>query len=111
MIRRPPRSTLFPSTTLFRSVELADAGADAVVRLNRDVAQRPRPPLRGRRPPDAARRRRALLHELDVARAGPQAVGAGAGLRARVPALLAAVDASVAWCHPSTPRPALRGPG
>src|SRR3712207_8963119 len=28
MIRRPPRSTLFPYTTLFRSV-LGDAGADA----------------------------------------------------------------------------------
>src|SRR2546430_7575845 len=64
MIRRPPRSTLFPSTTLFRSVELADAGADAVVRLNRDVAQRPRPPLRGRRPPDAARRSEEHTSEL-----------------------------------------------
>ena len=28
MIRRPPRSTLFPYTTLFRSYELADALAD-----------------------------------------------------------------------------------
>src|SRR2546425_4127039 len=27
MIRRPPRSTLFPYTTLFRSVNVADAGA------------------------------------------------------------------------------------
>src|SRR3712207_9001964 len=26
MIRRPPRSTLFPYTTLFRSVELQDVG-------------------------------------------------------------------------------------
>src|SRR3712207_9380992 len=32
MIRRPPRSTLFPYTTLFRSAELARAGAyDLVV--------------------------------------------------------------------------------
>src|SRR3712207_8835440 len=32
MIRRPPRSTLFPYTTLFRSqrVDLADAGEEAV---------------------------------------------------------------------------------
>src|SRR5258705_9311869 len=30
MIRRPPRSTLFPYTTLFRSVEEADADAQAV---------------------------------------------------------------------------------
>src|SRR3712207_9541645 len=29
MIRRPPRSTLFPYTTLFRSRILADAGRDA----------------------------------------------------------------------------------
>ena len=28
MIRRPPRSTLFPYTTLFRSVTLADKKAD-----------------------------------------------------------------------------------
>src|SRR6266536_5312966 len=31
MIRRPPRSTLFPYTTLFRSRRLADAGAGRVV--------------------------------------------------------------------------------
>src|SRR3712207_8114824 len=30
MIRRPPRSTLFPYTTLFRSAELAQAHAVAV---------------------------------------------------------------------------------
>src|SRR5258708_19964574 len=30
MIRRPPRSTLFPYTTLFRSDLIADTGADAV---------------------------------------------------------------------------------
>src|SRR3712207_6976787 len=28
MIRRPPRSTLFPYTTLFRSLDLADAVVD-----------------------------------------------------------------------------------
>src|SRR3712207_8705090 len=33
MIRRPPRSTLFPYTTLFRSVQALDAG------LQRDVLQ------------------------------------------------------------------------
>src|SRR2546427_3997749 len=33
MIRRPPRSTLFPYTTLFRSLEAAlDAGAEDVTR-------------------------------------------------------------------------------
>src|SRR2546429_2902500 len=30
MIRRPPRSTLFPYTTLFRSPEFVAAGADMV---------------------------------------------------------------------------------
>src|SRR3712207_7992722 len=40
MIRRPPRSTLFPYTTLFRSVqERADAGVDPGEGLpRRDVA-------------------------------------------------------------------------
>src|SRR2546430_10196717 len=28
MIRRPPRSTLFPYTTLFRSLDLGEAGLD-----------------------------------------------------------------------------------
>src|SRR5256885_12458697 len=30
MIRRPPRSTLFPYTTLFRSVRLSDVHPDAI---------------------------------------------------------------------------------
>src|SRR2546430_8275223 len=45
MIRRPPRSTLFPYTTLFRSVEQQEEGAraaDAVVRI-RQVELRFRP--------------------------------------------------------------------
>src|SRR2546429_4136717 len=32
MIRRPPRSTLFPYTTLFRSVTLTDAGSEDLAR-------------------------------------------------------------------------------
>src|SRR5256885_16853233 len=32
MIRRPPRSTLFPYTTLFRSIRSVEAGFDAVIR-------------------------------------------------------------------------------
>src|SRR2546429_4868976 len=39
MIRRPPRSTLFPYTTLFRSEECADPKLDAV--LKPEEAQRP----------------------------------------------------------------------
>src|SRR3712207_1534040 len=47
MIRRPPRSTLFPYTTLFRSRNLADlvAQRDHVVETPpRDRVQRPRLP-------------------------------------------------------------------
>src|SRR2546422_8435691 len=32
MIRRPPRSTLFPYTTLFRSMDFCQDGADALSR-------------------------------------------------------------------------------
>src|SRR3712207_6964993 len=45
MIRRPPRSTLFPYTTLFRSIDrlLAEVGVlepDTVVHLDRTLAHR-----------------------------------------------------------------------
>src|SRR5256885_10662783 len=58
MIRRPPRSTLFPYTTLFRSLGLGQAGGDqegryqqgarvrhhaALLRLQLDRARRPGP--------------------------------------------------------------------
>src|SRR2546429_5174360 len=51
MIRRPPRSTLFPYTTLFRSVVGVDAGAGALTPRARDLdeddirvrAREPRP--------------------------------------------------------------------
>src|SRR2546427_7166189 len=46
MIRRPPRSTLFPYTTLFRS--MVDRGA--AVRLHRDQLSRPPDPERPRSP-------------------------------------------------------------
>src|SRR3712207_7659037 len=36
MIRRPPRSTLFPYTTLFRSLADADGPAQVVTDLRRD---------------------------------------------------------------------------
>src|SRR2546430_4081336 len=48
MIRRPPRSTLFPYTTLFRSRRPSPAGADCLVRLTGQ-----RPPQWPRRPPRA----------------------------------------------------------
>src|SRR3712207_7873687 len=61
MIRRPPRSTLFPYTTLFRSAELdpeqverprrALGVGDRVDAVLLDLGG-PRPPLLGRRPGD-----------------------------------------------------------
>src|SRR6266478_8642329 len=39
MIRRPPRSTLFPYTTLFRSLDAVGHGDDAVLLLHRPHAQ------------------------------------------------------------------------
>src|SRR2546430_496761 len=47
MIRRPPRSTLFPYTTLFRSEELRTCGFDGRVVLIGAEPERPyeRPPL------------------------------------------------------------------
>src|SRR5256885_4846001 len=47
MIRRPPRSTLFPYTTLFRSDD-GEAMGDALVRLLGDAALRARLARRGR---------------------------------------------------------------
>src|SRR4051812_34978400 len=48
MIRRPPRSTLFPYTTLFRSRRLPARGplARVAARSGGDEAGRPRPPPR-----------------------------------------------------------------
>src|SRR4030095_8316928 len=37
MIRRPPRSTLFPYTTLFRSVDRAPPLDEFIVRIEQDV--------------------------------------------------------------------------
>src|SRR2546422_8031441 len=48
MIRRPPRSTLFPYTTLFRSELAEDLGVD----YDRMSAELLRPPHHGRHPVD-----------------------------------------------------------
>src|SRR3712207_712842 len=40
MIRRPPRSTLFPYTTLFRSIGMPGIISEAFVYLNRQLACR-----------------------------------------------------------------------
>src|SRR3712207_6881048 len=72
MIRRPPRSTLFPYTTLFRSPALAGGAGPA--RQDRVVRRDP-PPLAG---PDL--RRRARVHPL-----GPEGADGRRGGR-RAPA-------------------------
>src|SRR3712207_7115078 len=41
MIRRPPRSTLFPYTTLFRSAPLPGAGLDVAVGHDEPAGHRP----------------------------------------------------------------------
>src|SRR5256885_10917294 len=56
MIRRPPRSTLFPYTTLFRSIRRADAG-----RLERSAHDRDR-----RRLLRELRRRRSEEHTSEL---------------------------------------------
>src|SRR5690348_18075361 len=53
MLRRPPRSTLFPYTTLFRSVE--ELGADAYVYGTADLHGKPHDIIArvdGRKPPE-----------------------------------------------------------
>src|SRR3712207_7781131 len=57
MIRRPPRSTLFPYTTLFRSVEAA-ARVLAELGVDHEVDRR------------GVSRLRQVVHELDVLRRG-----------------------------------------
>src|SRR6266576_2167249 len=77
MIRRPPRSTLFPYTTLFRSL-VGDAD-----RLRRDAGLLDRFARRGNRDPQNLlgivldlSRRREVLRELAVAAAEHSALGA-----------------------------------
>src|SRR3712207_8733905 len=70
MIRRPPRSTLFPYTTLFRSVR--DPGVAGVAARPRD---RQLGDLRGAQ--RGAARRRAGRGGARAAAAGPRAPGRG----------------------------------
>src|SRR3712207_6943431 len=57
MIRRPPRSTLFPYTTLFRSLQqLEGAGVEQVLDLLADLLPDPRDLLQFAAPPDRRQR-------------------------------------------------------
>src|SRR2546425_1197630 len=87
MIRRPPRSTLFPYTTLFRSPRMASAPSPGgAARVHRQAGWRRHRGLRAAKPRarrSAGRRgadRRVLRSGGVVARAGPAAAH-----RARVP--------------------------
>src|SRR3712207_7879267 len=51
MIRRPPRSTLFPYTTLFRSDEVGYARGHEAVELDLHLLRRGPAAVRGRRQP------------------------------------------------------------
>src|SRR5260370_16295995 len=58
MIRRPPRSTLFPYTTLFRSVVSAREQAPRVRRAAREIRECARGPSSGRPNPHTTSARR-----------------------------------------------------
>src|SRR3712207_7763032 len=64
MIRRPPRSTLFPYTTLFRSVGQAELASDLTARARHELHHAARPGMTDCRPvertllPDDAMRER-----------------------------------------------------
>src|SRR5688572_32513748 len=61
MLRRPPRSTLFPYTTLFRSVAVVD-----VLVVDRDVARRARARAGRDDDPLAAHRARAAVDRVHL---------------------------------------------
>src|SRR3712207_7421485 len=61
MIRRPPRSTLFPYTTLFRS-----ESNDRIVADDASPYERPKPPLRPA-PADKAQGRDAGMEDTEAA--------------------------------------------
>src|SRR2546422_2161143 len=68
MIRRPPRSTLFPYTTLFRSLSaLADVRAQPDQPLGPDL----RPDVVDQRPGEPLLVRRSHDHRHDAAQRGP----------------------------------------
>src|SRR2546430_12261307 len=74
MIRRPPRSTLFPYTTLFRSDQLGDALHHAQPRpqdrhQRELLARHPRPPRVLERRVHLRRLERQVPRELEIGRA------------------------------------------
>src|SRR3712207_8884565 len=66
MIRRPPRSTLFPYTTLFRSAPCNRPRASAPARCPRPRCPAPRPRPRERCPGPRHRSRRSEEHTSEL---------------------------------------------
>src|SRR2546426_8281911 len=65
MIRRPPRSTLFPYTTLFRSEAMGDDGRRTVTRAH-PVVQREEAPHEFSRGPSGGAKERGPRHSTGV---------------------------------------------
>src|SRR3712207_1123914 len=65
MIRRPPRSTLFPYTTLFRSAETGAGLLDLGLPAGQDLAQYPEVERAGERH-EVQRGKRLAAHRVDV---------------------------------------------
>src|SRR3989442_15756133 len=88
MIRRPPRSTLFPYTTLFRSVELPVLAGVALRRAGARRGERGAPEARPQRVAVRARDRRGLPGSGVPRRVVPGGVPRerGGGVRYRRPA-------------------------
>src|SRR2546422_2610678 len=94
MIRRPPRSTLFPYTTLFRSVRLSHRDRTIGVRVSRGAARH-----------DPGERRLA-------ARVAPRGDDAREALHDDGPTHLGRRGGGGGGDHPGrAPRPTGRGPG
>src|SRR5256885_13270446 len=64
MIRRPPRSTLFPYTTLFRSHQLEEPLRAGAVRLRAEL--HPPPPVHHSRPLHSGALRRSEEHTSEL---------------------------------------------
>src|SRR2546422_6256542 len=62
MIRRPPRSTLFPYTTLFRSFRVTGSSGDTVLSMRGAGAPPPSLPWDGRRSEEHTSELQSRLH-------------------------------------------------
>src|ERR1035441_4986905 len=87
MIRRPPRSTLFPYTTLFRSGEFPEGASDAMSQLARTTDENLRTGME-----DDLNTALAQAAIFEMIRAANAAMDSGAFLKDDVPALLAVLQ-------------------